>query len=127
MKTKHPDLNLDHLQRQSDPSHLKETFPMKTLPTYLNPESIDLQPSEERSLRPALLASLQRLWWDFVDSLRVVPEPRIREFVDRTGLTYWRVYDPISNEFLRFNTDADVVTWLEERHQRQLPPDRWVW
>lgn len=125
MKTKLTSLISNDLQQPADLS--EQAFDRKTTATDLNLKPVYLQPPEAQSPQPAIVSVLKRLWWDVVDSLRVTQEPCVRELVDRTGFTYWRVYDPDSNEFLRFSTDADVVTWLEERHQRRLPPDRWVW
>jgi hypothetical protein len=48
--------------------------------------------------------------------LRDSREPRIREITDRSGVTHWRVYDPQTDRSLRFDTETEVLQWLDRRY-----------
>lgn len=43
-------------------------------------------------------------------------EPKIKLQRSRTGLVYWSVYDPVSRDRVRFASEAEVRTWLEQRY-----------
>jgi hypothetical protein len=43
-------------------------------------------------------------------------EPKIWQTTSRNGVMIWNVYDPTTKESTRFTTEADVRSWLEQRH-----------
>ena len=46
-------------------------------------------------------------------------EPIIRHRVDLSGVHFYRIYDPVSRTHHWFTSEAEVRTWLEDRHYRQ--------
>lgn len=42
-------------------------------------------------------------------------EPEIRQTLDRTGQTWWKVYDPLTGHTAYLESEAEVQIWLEER------------
>jgi hypothetical protein len=45
-------------------------------------------------------------------------EPKISQHCDRQGHVFWRAYDPISQLSERFESEAEVRIWLEQRYSR---------
>ncbi|MGJ3249201.1 MAG: hypothetical protein ACFE0I_24390 [Elainellaceae cyanobacterium] len=43
--------------------------------------------------------------------------PTVREVINRQGISHYRVYDPVGDRTLTFDSHHDVVHWLESRHQ----------
>jgi hypothetical protein len=43
-------------------------------------------------------------------------EPDIQERVDNQGNVQWQVYDPLNDSILDFDSQSDLLSWLEERH-----------
>jgi hypothetical protein len=48
--------------------------------------------------------------------LRDARQPRIREITDRSGVTHWHVYDPQIDRSLHFETETEVLQWLDRRY-----------
>ncbi|MBW4473630.1 MAG: hypothetical protein KME45_25125 [Stenomitos rutilans HA7619-LM2] len=42
-------------------------------------------------------------------------EPEIQQTLDRTGQTWWKVYDPLTGQTAYLESEAEVHIWLEER------------
>ena len=42
-------------------------------------------------------------------------EPEIQQTLDRTGQTWWKVYDPLTGQTAYLESEAEVHVWLEER------------
>lgn len=43
-------------------------------------------------------------------------EPKVWEQKDRQGNIYFRVYDPIRDRHIYFNSEAEVRYWLDKRY-----------
>jgi hypothetical protein len=43
-------------------------------------------------------------------------EPRVKQKCDRSGNTYWRVYEPVSGFHCSFNSEQEVRAWLDTRY-----------
>jgi type II secretory pathway predicted ATPase ExeA len=44
-------------------------------------------------------------------------EPEIREYVDEMGRMLWQVYDPTHDRQFDFDSQFELLSWLEERHR----------
>ncbi|BAU15407.1 hypothetical protein LEP3755_59650 [Leptolyngbya sp. NIES-3755] len=49
-------------------------------------------------------------------STPVSSEPRVWQRRDRSGQTYWQVYDPETNRSARLSSEQEVRQWLEQRY-----------
>jgi hypothetical protein len=47
-------------------------------------------------------------------------EPHIVQKCDRSGNTYWRVYDPISGSHCSLNSEQEVRSWLDTRYYQHF-------
>lgn len=43
---------------------------------------------------------------------------------DRTGNTWWKLYHPTTGEILRFDSEAEVRTWIEESYYHPVKATR---
>lgn len=53
------------------------------------------------------------------NSLITDSEPKAWQIRDRSGATYWRVYDPATNQAHAFSSEAEVRMWLEQRYYQR--------
>jgi hypothetical protein len=74
----------------------------------LNRRSPQHQPTGQR-----VQTKLGRFWHRI---MTVNPDPQIREKRDRSGQSYWQVYDPMSQTSRRFFAEEEVYRWLEQRY-----------
>lgn len=81
--------------------------------------------------RPTFKQRCQRFWRSFVADLRGSGEPRLWQSCDRHGQILWNGYDPTTGRSVQGVSEADMLTWLEQRHygrhdfdQPTLPPAR---
>lgn len=44
-------------------------------------------------------------------------EPKIYQKQNRHGEIYFRVYDPFTQRYYKFNSEQEVRVWLEERYR----------
>lgn len=59
-------------------------------------------------------------FWDFVVNITTKSnEPHIQEKRDRSGYTWWEIYDPLTGRSSCFSTRAEVLAWLEQRYYRE--------
>lgn len=79
---------------------------------------------------PAIKETIQKSLWAIYsfakktgtrigNSLITDSEPKAWQIRDRSGATYWRVYDPVSNQTQAFSGEAEVRMWLEQRYYRR--------
>ncbi len=101
---------------------------MRTYQQRLNYEKLELiSPQVPKSKTKMLvpLSSLRQLWQAFLDFWAFEADVRIWEVVDRNRRLSWQIYDPVSDRFLRLDTQEQVLTWLEERHHQRQEPNNW--
>ncbi|NJL41258.1 MAG: hypothetical protein HC840_15155 [Leptolyngbyaceae cyanobacterium RM2_2_4] len=64
------------------------------------------------------LTGLGQVLLSILEILSGNKEPKISQRRDRRGESFWRVYDPITGESARFNSELEVRFWLEQRYYR---------
>lgn len=52
--------------------------------------------------------------------LRDGSEPRIRQITDRTGQTYWQVYDPQCQRCITCTSEDEIRQWFEQRYSSPI-------
>jgi len=62
------------------------------------------------------LAQLNDLWQNFLAFFAVSSEPRVWQSQDAAGLLQWKAFDPLSGESVSYDSEAEMRSWLEERH-----------
>ncbi len=73
--------------------------------------------SAKSKLNTSIFGSgLTKLLQQIISTLTQEPEPRIGQVKDSFGNTIWCVYDPITGQSARLNSEAEVRVWLEERY-----------
>jgi hypothetical protein len=65
-----------------------------------------------------LLRGLGQILLSVLNTLSANEEPQIKQQCDRSGEIFWRVYDPITGESARFNSELEVRFWLDQRYYR---------
>jgi hypothetical protein len=76
-----------------------------------------LAPDSVMRVRPHMLSFytlLEQLSKSLVEALTAVQEPRVWQQRDRTGHSWWHVYDPVTKRSARFATETEVLIWLEQ-------------
>lgn len=61
---------------------------------------------------------LKKLWRSLVTALVQRSEMHIWQTADRSGHTWWNVYDPTTGETVRLDSDAEVRAWIEQSYYR---------
>jgi hypothetical protein len=92
---------------------------MKTLDQQLRYEHLELisdsQPTVSRSLRhhiSSIAASIGRGLTHFFTKTR---EPQVWVQTDRRGQKVWYVREPHTNQVQRFDSEHEVMVWLDNR------------
>lgn len=61
----------------------------------------------------------QRLWIFLNQPIEVclglTNEPEIQQVADQCGQVWWYIYDPLTGQSFYLESEAEVLTWLEER------------
>ncbi|OWY67319.1 hypothetical protein B7486_31880 [cyanobacterium TDX16] len=69
----------------------------------------------------SLLRGFEHFWQDFWCSNN---DPQISEITDSTGQTRWKIYEPTSDRTFQLESQQEVLTWLEQRHQLSVTSDQ---
>lgn len=99
--------------------------PRKKLIQHRRQEQIDAPLAPWRSPLAKLLNVAAHLWWMILDVCTVSTELRIHVIRHRCGRFCWRVDDPMCDRPLWFDSEEDVLIWLETRHYRQRDKIDW--
>ncbi|WAL59691.1 hypothetical protein [Thermocoleostomius sinensis] len=99
-------------------------MPLKTKPartrqqwrSYLALEFQQQSPTQQSSIGQKIAAVLSRIQHSLPTFSFFQSEPEIQERVDTQGNVQWHVYDPNSDCVLDFNSQSELLSWLEERH-----------
>lgn len=89
---------------------------MKSPLSYQAYQQLELISSEESTNKP-ISGKLRNIWQSLITYLAGSSEPYVWKAQTSKGLQ-WKVFDPIAQRQLTFNSEADVRVWLEERHYR---------
>jgi hypothetical protein len=93
---------------------------------YKELEQIPHQDSQNQPTRAAkLLSLLQQIWHNFCEFWERGTEPRIWQVKDRSGKLRWKVYDPVKDRSMLFDSEQEVLIWLEQRHDRASQQKGW--
>jgi hypothetical protein len=61
---------------------------------------------------------IHRIWHSVTELFAPSSELRVFTGRDRYGNTYYRVYDALTQDFHRFESENEVRIWLEQRYYR---------
>lgn len=61
-------------------------------------------------------SKLNDIWQDALAYFAASSEPKVWQFQNGSGLSQWKAYDPITGESAVCDSEAEMRTWLEERH-----------
>lgn len=75
-----------------------------------------LQNIKQRKQKQTFLLRLSHLLQKLFVTLVKEPEPTVGQVKDHLGNTIWCVYDPITGQSARLNSEVEVGLWLEERY-----------
>jgi hypothetical protein len=70
-------------------------------------------PVRERS---EAFPQLNHVWSFLLKTFAPTAEPQIYQKRDRSGNTYFKVYDPVTHRSNVFKTEQEVRVWLDQRH-----------
>lgn len=59
---------------------------------------------------------LNDIWQSVLNYFSVSSEPRVWQTQDITGLLQWKALDPMTGELVSYDSEAEMRSWLEERH-----------
>lgn len=80
------------------------------------PLNATLTPTSEIKPAGSILKRLALLGGYLQDWMVSRHEPTIEEKCDRNGHCYWRVYDPITQNYSIFDSENKVRVWLDQRY-----------
>lgn len=66
-----------------------------------------------------LMQSIKRLGQRIAEYFTSQSEIKVWQLQDRSGNTYWRVYDPNTNRSAVFGSEEEVRIWIEEIFYQQ--------
>lgn len=92
---------------------------MKTITRSRDYSSYQPTPSLKRqtsSIGLNILNKLGHVWQSVLAIAAGNQEPRVKQHSDRHGNPFWNVYDPVSGQLARFNSEEEVRLWLEQRY-----------
>lgn len=92
---------------------MKSTVHFSTLRTSGLDSDLAHKSSREK---PKFLTGLRQILLSILRTLSGNQEPQVKQWRDRSGEIFWRVYDPITGESARFNSELEVRFWLERRY-----------
>ncbi|GAB4364587.1 MAG: hypothetical protein Kow00121_00390 [Elainellaceae cyanobacterium] len=81
-------------------------------------EQVSNSKSKKVSVMLSIRALLSNLWGFAANILIESDEPQIWKKYDSKGYPFWSVYDPDTKQSYLFSSEADVLTWIEERYYR---------
>jgi len=87
--------------------------------SQLEPQSINL--NDETSVQQPynLMESIKKLGQRIAEYFTSQSEIKVWQLQDRSGNTYWRVYDPNTNHSATFGSEEEVRMWIEELFYQQ--------
>lgn len=65
-----------------------------------------------------LVSFLNRIWQFISTILNPGNEPKVWQSCDRFGQIWWHAYDPVTESYICRDSEADILSWLEERYYR---------
>jgi hypothetical protein len=78
--------------------------------------TVSVTPSSTSFLQKNLLQQIARLN-QIVSAFPIQEnEPKISQHQHRDGSSYWRIYDPITNQIVTLFSEREVRVWLEQRY-----------
>lgn len=87
---------------------------------YQQMELLCVPTAPRRTIPAGLTHAVHQLWLLYLKFWNFSTELRIQTATDRDGKVRWQVQDPAGDRPLWFNSEREVLIWLEERHhQRQ--------
>ncbi|MBD2306813.1 hypothetical protein H6G17_15010 [Chroococcidiopsis sp. FACHB-1243] len=93
---------------------------MRTYEQWRNYRELELirrHPPVKNLLELQILSLLQGLGHFWQDLWCSNNEPQISEITDSTGQTRWKIYQPTRDRTFQLESQQEVLTWLEQRHQ----------
>ncbi|HEY9625057.1 MAG TPA: hypothetical protein V6C78_32320 [Crinalium sp.] len=60
--------------------------------------------------------TLEKIGQELFQYLAGNPELRIHKTVNSQGMTYWRIYDPVTQRNITLSSEQEVRTWIENRY-----------
>lgn len=92
---------------------------MKSLESWINDEVkqaelyCSMELIDEKS-KPAVNENwLNAFWKQLMRFLAPPSEPIVSQQVDEAGHVWWNVYDPLSGQLTWFDTEYEVLEWLD--------------
>lgn len=91
---------------------------MKASTNLLNTEKLVVvwEQKNQSQAKPRLLSGLSKVLSRLMEFLVAGDELRIWQSSDRFGNTVWNAYDPVTNRSTSLDSEAELRTWIEERH-----------
>lgn len=93
---------------------------------YINPtrkpESAFKPEKQIKSVGLAVLSTLKTFGQNLLVLLSQGSELRVWQTQDRSGVIWWNVYDPMTQQTARLLSEVDVRVWIEQRYHGN--PDR---
>jgi predicted 3-demethylubiquinone-9 3-methyltransferase (glyoxalase superfamily) len=74
------------------------------------------EPLAQASLIRRSFVKFDRLWQALVRSVKTRQEPQITWMRDRQGQSYFKVYDPLTEQHYYADSEQEVRIWLEQRY-----------
>ncbi|MGF1568805.1 MAG: hypothetical protein ACFCVD_12165 [Nodosilinea sp.] len=74
--------------------------------------------SNQDNSKGGVAARFSNFWHELLAQLEVSEEPKVWQTRNNAGQLTWNAYDATTDQAIYHVSDADLRTWLEERHYR---------
>jgi predicted 3-demethylubiquinone-9 3-methyltransferase (glyoxalase superfamily) len=74
------------------------------------------EPLAETSLIRKSFVKFNQLWQALVRSVRTTQEPKVTWIRDRQGYSYFKIYDPLTEQHHYTDSEQEARIWLEQRY-----------
>lgn len=87
--------------------------------SQLEPQASNLNAETSVKQPYNLMESIKKLGQRIAEYFTSQSEIKVWQLQDRSGNTYWRVYDPNTNRSATFGSEEEVRIWIEELFYQQ--------
>lgn len=84
------------------------------------PDSSYNPQKQVKSFSSNVLSLVKTIGHHLLSYLSQGSELRVWQTTDRQGTTWWNVYDPVTQRSVRLISEAEVLTWIEQRYSKKF-------
>lgn len=93
---------------------------MKHSISHLDKERIESLGDENQDWfkKSKRLSAFNTIWQHLITIFTKQPELQVRQRYDHFGNTWWEAYDPVTGCSASFDSEVNMLAWIEKRYYR---------